>query len=264
MMKNNVLKLIGVALGACSASAWSAPITADASMVQVVGAAMTATEGSGYIRVVILMTLLSLFPIMLMAATSFTRILIVLSAVRMGLGMQETPPTAVLITLALCLTMFSMAPVGKELNDQALQPYLQNKLNATQFVEKAVVPIKSFMLVHVRESDLALMDELAESMHIDAPASGESPSREIATQSVPLWKLMPAFMLSELRTAFQMAFVVLLPFLLIDLLVAVGLMSLGMMMVPPVTIALPIKILMFVLVDGWAVLAKSLVSGFVQ
>ncbi|XZG71884.1 flagellar type III secretion system pore protein FliP [Chitinibacteraceae bacterium HSL-7] len=255
MAKIKQLVVLGGVVGLSCGLALGASPSVDAPLTQLAGAAIETTAGSGYIRVIVLMTLLSLLPILLIAATSFTRILIVLSAVRLGLGMQQTPPNTVIITLALCLSMFAMAPVGKELNDKALQPYMNNQLTAVQFAEQAVIPIKSFMLAHVRDADLALIDDLASDSGMSgvAPGGGE----------IPLWKLMPAFMLSELRVAFQMAFVVLLPFLLIDLLVAVGLMSLGMMMVPPVTIALPIKILMFVLVDGWALLARSLVASYV-
>lgn len=232
----------------------------DAPVTDTVGAALSYTSGTGYIRVLVLTTLIALIPVLLVSVTAFTRIVIVLSAVRMGLGMQETPSSTVIITLALCLTMFAMAPTGREINTTALQPYLHDGIDAGQFVDKAIVPLKAFMLAHVRDSDLALVEELA-AQQGDAAAA---PPADYRIAEVPIWHLMPAFMLSELKTAFQMAFMVLLPFLLIDLLVSVGLMSLGMMMVPPTTISLPLKILMFVLVDGWAVIARSLVSGVIH
>ncbi|WP_026263152.1 flagellar type III secretion system pore protein FliP [Chitiniphilus shinanonensis] len=231
----------------------------DHAMASAVGSAMDYANGTSYMRIVVLMTLLALVPILLISATAFTRILIVLSSVRMGLGMPETPSSSVIITLALCLTMFAMAPVGRSINEVALQPYLENKISSVDFIEKASVPLKKFMLAHTREADILLVDDLARGNDIEGTAETE---HETLAKEPPLWQLVPAFMLSELRTAFQMAFMVLLPFLLVDLLVSVGLMSLGMMMVPPTTIALPLKILMFVLVDGWALIARSLVMGY--
>ena len=234
----------------CAPAAWAAP---DIPLQQVVDTVLSSESSSGYIRVIVLTTLIALIPVLLISVTAFTRIVIVLSAVRMGLGMQETPSSSVIITLALCLTLFAMAPTGQQISAVALQPWLAEKISTTEFIRRASVPLKDFMLQHVRSSDLDLMAELASNPRL--------PVTPVPAADVPLHHLVPAFMLSELKTAFQMAFMVLLPFLLIDLLVSVGLMSLGMMMVPPTTIALPLKILMFVLVDGWAVIARSLVTG---
>jgi flagellar biosynthetic protein FliP len=207
-------------------------------------------ELSGALRILLALTVLSLIPAALVAVTAFTRIIIVLSMLRQALGMQETPPNVVLIGLALFLTLFTMLPVVNEVNEKALAPFLDNKLGPQEAATKAVAPLRMFMVRHTREPDLALMVELAKS---------EPPK---ALEDINLVHLVPAFMLSELRTAFQIGFVIFLPFLLIDLVVSSVLMSMGMLMVPPVVISLPIKILMFVLVDGWSLVVKSLAGSF--
>ena len=219
---------------------------------------MDYAKGTSYLRIAALLTILSFIPALVIATTAFTRIIIVLSSVRMGLGMQETPPNIVLITLALFLTFFVMMPTLDEVRTQALDPYLAGKISSTQFIEKASAPVMQFMVEHTREQDLIAMEELASSSKAGKPAPIVGPK-----QAPSLMVIVPAFMLSELRVAFQMSFMVLLPFLLIDLIISVTLMALGMMMVPPSTISLPLKILMFVLVDGWIVLARSLVDSFV-
>jgi flagellar biosynthetic protein FliP len=202
------------------------------------------------LKLLIGLTLLSLAPGILIAATSFTRIILVLSMLRHALGMQQTPPNTVLISLALFLTMFSMMPVVDKINDAAYQPYVAGKLNADQAVERGVVPLRDFMLRQTREEDLALMLQLSGK---PMPATAEE---------VKLPTLLPAFMLSELITAFQIGFIIFLPFLLIDIVVSSLLMSLGMLMMPPMMISLPIKILMFVLIDGWNLVVRSLLSSF--
>lgn len=213
------------------------------------GQALDYTRGTSYFRIAVLLTLLSFIPAIVIATTAFTRIIIVLSSVRFGLGMQETPPNIVLITLAMFLTSYIMMPTFTEIKKQALDPYLQGSISSSQFIDQAAKPLEKFMLEHTREQDLAAIEQMS--------------GREVNVDKGPdLIQLIPAFMLSELRVAFQMAFMVLLPFLLIDLVVAVTLMSLGMMMVPPATISLPLKILMFVLVDGWIVLARSLIDSY--
>jgi flagellar biosynthetic protein FliP len=207
-------------------------------------------EVSGALRVLLALTVLSLIPALLVAMTAFTRIIIVLSMLRHALGMQETPPNMVLIGLALFLTLFTMTPVATKVNEDALAPYLDGKLALREATERGVGPLREFMVRQTREQDLALMVELARA---DAPARIED---------IRLAQLVPAFMLSELRTAFQIGFVVFLPFLLIDLVISSVLLSMGMLMVPPVVISLPIKILMFVLVDGWTLIVRSLVGSF--
>ncbi len=202
------------------------------------------------VRMVLGLTLLALVPALLVCVTAFLRIVIVLSMLRHALGMPETPPNPVLIALALFLTLFTMAPVLHQLNVQAFQPFMAGALDLQGVWAEAVGPLRDFMLRQTREQDLALLVELSRA---PAPTSPEA---------VSLVQLVPAFMLSELRVAFQIGILVLLPFLLIDLVVAALLMGLGMMMQPPATVALPIKILMFVLVDGWALLLKGLVGSF--
>jgi len=202
------------------------------------------------VRIVLALTLLAILPSLLVCVTSFLRIVIVLSMLRHAIGMPETPPNTVVIGLALFLTLFTMNPVLQQVNNEALQPFMAGKLGIQQGLDTAVKPLREFMVRQTREQDLALMVEISKS------------KRPTSIDDIGNLQLIPAFMLSELRAAFQIGFVVFLPFLLIDLIVSSILMSLGMMMMPPITIALPIKILMFVLVDGWALLVKALVGSF--
>lgn len=197
-----------------------------------------------------LLTCLSLAPSILIMASSFTRIIIVLSMLRNALGLQQTPPNMVLMSLALFLTLFTMMPILKTIYQEAYQPYQAHKLPFKQALEKAEAPLKTFMLKQTRERDLALMLQLAKE-----PLPNKA-------SAVELHHLVPAFLLSELQTAFQIGFMIFLPFLLIDLIVSGILMTLGMMMVPPMSIALPIKILLFVLIDGWNLIIEALVSSF--
>jgi flagellar biosynthesis protein FliP len=208
------------------------------------------SETSTAIRYVIVLTVAALLPSLLICMTAFLRITIVLSMLRHAIGMPETPPNAVLIGLALFLTLFTMAPVLQTVNTQALQPFMTGSIGIGQGLEQAGAPLRNFMIRQTREADLALMVELSKA---PPPSS---------IDDIGNLQLIPAFMLSELRAAFQIGFVIFLPFLLIDLIVSSILMSLGMMMMPPITIALPIKILMFILVDGWAVIVKALVGSF--
>jgi flagellar biosynthetic protein FliP len=213
-------------------------------------AASQRQQVSSAIQILAGLTFLSLAPSILISMTSFVRIVVVLSMLRHALGMQETPPNAVLISLALFLTLFTMSPVLERTNQEALKPYMDRKLELGAALEKGAAPIRDFMIRQTREKDLALMAELAR----DPPPA--------SVNDVKLVHLIPAFMLNELRIAFQIGFVVFLPFLLIDLVVSSVLMALGMMMVPPMTISLPLKVLMFVLIDGWSLLSKSLVQSF--
>jgi len=202
------------------------------------------------LRIVLGLTVLSLAPARLDCVTSFVRIVIVLSMLRHGLGMQETPPNAVLISLALFLTLFTMTPVLDEVNARAFAPFMAGKMNPQRAFDEGVRPLRDFMVRQTREQDFALMVELSGKPMLDSVAG------------ISNTQLIPAFMLSELRAAFQIGFVIFLPFLLVDLVVSSILMSLGMMMVPPATIALPIKILMFILIDGWNLVIRSLVGSF--
>lgn len=208
------------------------------------------TDLSSAIRILMLLTALSLIPALLIATTSFLRIIVVLSMLRHAIGMQDTPPNAALISIAIFLTLFSMQPVWKEVNQQAWLPFQQHQITLDKAVDAAVHPIQEFMIRQTREADLALM------MDLSGAAQPET------AEDIGLLQLIPAFMLSELRAAFQVGFMIFLPFLLIDLIIASVLTSLGMMMVPPMTISLPLKVLMFILIDGWNLVVKSLMSSF--
>ena len=202
------------------------------------------------IKVLFGLTALSLAPALLIIMTSFTRIIVVLSMLRMALGMQQTPPNTVLISLALFLTLFNMMPILTDIDAKALQPYIAEEISIQQALELGKAPLRSFMIEHTRQEDLLLMIDLAKA---------EIPE---TVESVSFVQLIPAFMLSELKTAFQIGFVIFLPFLLIDIVVASVLMSMGMLMVPPMMISLPIKILMFILIDGWYIVTKALMESF--
>ena len=202
------------------------------------------------LSIVLMLTILSLSPAILILMTSFTRIVIVLGFVRTSLATQQMPPNQVLIGLALFLTFFIMAPTLSEINEQALQPYLRGEMTQTEALNAAALPLKKFMASHTREKDLLLFLEYG---NIPRPASYED---------IPLTALVPAFAISELKTAFQMGFMIFVPFLVIDMVVSSVLMSMGMMMLPPVMISLPFKILLFILVDGWHLVVQSLLSSF--
>ncbi|WP_232313922.1 flagellar type III secretion system pore protein FliP [Ralstonia sp. A12] len=209
-----------------------------------------AVETAQALRVVLGLTVLAILPALLVSVTSFLRIIIVLSMLRHGIGMQETPPNTALIGLALFLTLFTMSPVLEQINQQAFQPFMAGTLSMEAAYERGSAPLREFMVRQTREQDLALMVELSKA---------KPPQTMDDISNV---QLVPAYMLSELRTAFQIGFVVFLPFLLIDLVVSSILMALGMMMMPPSTVSLPLKILMFVLMDGWGLLIKALVGSF--
>jgi flagellar biosynthetic protein FliP len=226
----------------------AAALAAPAALAQSTHAA--SAETSQAVRIVIGLTALAILPALIVCATAFLRIIIVLSMLRHAIGMPETPPNTVLIGLAMFLTLFTMSPVLEKLNDQGLQPFLAGKLGVEGAYQKGSAPLREFMVRQTREQDLALMVELSKAK---TPASMDEVSNV---------QLVPAFMLSELRAAFQIGFVVFLPFLLIDLIVSSVLMALGMMMMPPTTVSLPLKILMFILVDGWSLLLKALVGSF--
>lgn len=202
------------------------------------------------IQLLLLLTVLSLAPAILILTTCFTRIVVVLSFVRSGLATQQMPPNQVLIGLALFITFFIMAPVFTEVNEQALQPLFNDEITQEEAFEAASVPIKEFMAKHTREKDLALFMGYA---GLPKPES---------LDDIPLTALVPAFAISELKTAFQIGFMIFVPFLVIDMVVASVLMSMGMMMLPPVMIALPFKILLFVMVDGWHLVVRSLLLSF--
>ncbi|MFC0854030.1 flagellar type III secretion system pore protein FliP [Halalkalibacter oceani] len=202
------------------------------------------------LQLLLVLTVLSLAPSILILMTSFTRIVIVLSFVRQGLATQSMPPNQVLIGIALFLTFFIMAPIFAEVNEQALTPFFNGEIDQAEAFELAAAPMKEFMAQHTREKDLALFMGYG---GYDRPETLED---------IPLTALVPAFAISELKTAFQIGFLIFVPFLVIDMIVASVLMSMGMMMLPPVMIALPFKILLFVLVDGWYLIVQSLLISF--
>ena len=201
-------------------------------------------------QVLILMTALTMLPAILLSMTAFTRIIIVLSILRQALGMAQTPPNQVLTGLALFLTFFVMSSVITQSFDTGIKPYLDGKLSGEVAIDNTLKPLKGFMLAQTRESDLSLFTKL----------SGKDAFR--SAEDVPLSVLMPTFLTSELKTAFQIGFMVFIPFLVIDLVVASVLMSMGMMMLSPMLVSLPFKIMLFVLVDGWTLLMGTLASSF--
>lgn len=202
------------------------------------------------VRLLILLTVLSLAPSLLILMTSFTRIIVVLGFVRTSLATQQMPPNQVLIGLALFLTFFIMAPTFSTVYDEALQPLFSEDITLDEAYERASEPFKNFMAKHTRQKDLALFMNYS---NMERPES---------VADIPLTTLIPAFAISELKTAFQMGFMIFIPFLVIDMAVASVLMSMGMMMLPPVMISLPFKILLFVLVDGWYLITHSILEGF--
>jgi flagellar biosynthesis protein FliP len=215
-----------------------------------VGKATKPGDLSVTLQIVIMLTVLSLAPSILIMTTSFIRIAVVLSFLRHAIGTAQMPPNQLLIGLALILTMFIMAPVGTVSYNEGIKPYLDEKITKEEAFDKSVAPFRKFMLAQTREQDLALFVDMAK---IPAPKNSDD---------IPLHVLIPGFVISELRTAFQISFVIFIPFLVIDMVVASVLMSMGMMMLPPSIVSLPFKLLLFVLVDGWYLLVKSLVESF--
>jgi flagellar biosynthetic protein FliP len=264
-------KILGILiLGFCLGALWGAPsvlaqedgavaTTEDASSrIDPVSQVMTLTlEGAegpqsmdSALKIVLLMTVLSLAPAILVLLTSFTRIVIVLGFLRQAIGANQAPNNQIIIGLALFLTLVVMSPVLHQMNEEAVQPFMNEQISQGEAFAKIQVPLKEFMLGQVREKDVALFLDLTETEVPDSPAD------------LPMLVVIPSFVLSELKTAFQMGFVLFIPFLVIDMVVASVLMSMGMMMLPPVLISLPFKILLFVLVDGWFLVVKSLVQAF--
>jgi len=207
-------------------------------------------EYSVSLQILLIMTALSFIPAFVMLMTSFTRIIIVFSILRQALGLQQTPSNQILVGLTIFLTLFIMAPVFERINNEAVQPYLNQQLSAPEAISRAEVPLKNFMLAQTRESDLELFVRLSRRTDIQTP------------DAAPLTILVPAFVTSELKTAFQIGFMIFIPFLIIDMVVASVLMAMGMMMLSPLIISLPFKIMLFVLVDGWGLIIGTLASSF--
>jgi flagellar biosynthetic protein FliP len=246
MIKSIVIAggLLLAAAPAWAQQAASAPQQVDLS-IQGVG------NVSAPLQVVLLLTLLSFVPAILMTMTSFTRIVIVFHFLRQALGTQEQPSNQILLGLALFLTVFVMAPVGDQVNTLALQPAMAGRITVAQALERGAPPVRTFMLKQTREKDLALFVELAKAPRPKTP------------DELPMRVVVPAFVISELKTGFQMGFFLFLPFLLIDLVVSTTLLSMGMLQLPPAMISLPFKIMLFVMIDGWNLLVGSLVRSFV-
>lgn len=235
---------------AATASPSPSPSSTSSSTVNI---QLPSTDGEGpnsSIVLLLALTVLSVAPAILLMMTSFTKIIVVLSLTRNALGLQGVPPNQVLAGLALFLSLFVMGPVISAVNDDALQPYLAGDLSFSQAVDVAKVPVSKFMLENTRPEELALMVKVSKE---DPPATKDD---------VSMTTLIPAFVLSELRSAFIIGFVIFVPFLVIDMVVSAGLMSVGMMMLPPVMISLPFKLLLFVLVDGWGLVVTSLVTSY--
>ncbi len=256
-MSRLALKLSAVA-GVCISAAGIAVLTshgaASAQQPPTVPQNLLDTQNpqntSAAIQILIMVTVLSLAPAILVMVTSFTRIIVVLSLVRNAIGIPQLPPNQVLIGLALFLTAFVMAPAIKTINEQAVQPYLNGTITQQEAFNRGESPLRVFMFKQTREQDLALFLKL----------SGQA--KPETKDDIPTYALVPAFTISELKTAFQMGFIMFVPFLIIDLIVSSALLSMGMMMLPPVIVSLPFKILLFVLVDGWYLIVGSLVGSF--
>ena len=212
--------------------------------------AQTPGQVSTALQIVILLTVLTLAPAILIMTTSFTRLAVVFSLLRNALGTQQMPPTQIIIGLSLFLTFFIMAPVFNEINQKAFTPFMEGKMTQAQFFETAATPLREFMLRQTRKKDLALFMRVA---------GQERPQN---AEAVPITSLIPAFVISELKTAFEIGFLLYVPFLVIDMVVASVLLSMGMMMLPPVMVSLPFKLMLFVLVDGWNLIVSSMVRSF--
>ena len=218
--------------------------------LSVVGGANDGQTYSVTLEILALMTVLTVLPAILLMMTSFTRIIIVLGILRQAMGTQATPSNQILLGLSLFLSLFIMTPVLEQVNDEAIQPYLNQQVNAFEALKIAEKPFKKFMLAQTRETDIQMFADIA---GVDAIASPDE---------TPLRLLMPAFVTSELKTAFQIGFLIFIPFVIIDLVVASVLMSMGMMMLSPLIISLPFKLMLFVLVDGWSLIMGTLASSF--
>jgi flagellar biosynthesis protein FliP len=202
------------------------------------------------LQLLLLLTVLSMAPAIILMTTCFTRIVIVLGFIRQAMGTQNMPPTQIILGLSLFLSFFIMSPTLNKMNEDALQPYLKEQISQTDALEKGLAPLREFMLSQVREEELTLLTEIT------------MKNEPVIQEDIPTMTLIPAFMLSELKRAFTMGFMIYVPFLVIDMIVASVLMSMGMMMLPPVIISMPFKLLLFVLVDGWGLVVGSLIKSF--
>lgn len=246
-----VLRLVGLAgIMLFTNGAFAADDPLSISAIKLTTDAAGQQEYSVNLQILLIMTALGFIPAFVMLMTCFTRIIIVFSILRQALGLQQTPSNQILVGLTIFLTLFIMAPVFDRINEDALQPYLKEHINVEQALNAAEQPIREFMLAQTRESDLELFVRLSKRTDI------------VSAEETPLVILIPAFVTSELKTAFQIGFMIFIPFLIIDLVVASILMAMGMMMLSPLIISLPFKIMLFVLIDGWALIIGTLASSF--
>jgi len=247
-MRLAVMVALPLALGACSGSGSGAPsvgLSIDDGSTSAGGGTMALS-----LQLLVALTILAIVPSILLMATSFTRIVVVLSLLRSAIGIPQLPPNQILLGLSLFLTLFIMGPVFTRVNDQALQPYLAGSITTDEAIKQGVGPVRTFMLAQTSESDVQLFLDLSKR------------PRPATVDEIPIEVVLPAFVTSELKTAFTMGFLLFIPFLVIDLVVASALMAMGMVMVSPTQIALPFKLLLFVLVDGWVLIITSLVRSF--
>jgi len=242
-----LLILVAVFAGAAAAQQKALPIP---KLSFEIGKAAKPEDVSVTLQILFLMTILSLAPAILILTTAFTRIIVVFHFLKQAMGTPQMPPSQILVGLALFLTFFVMAPVWSKVNEVAIQPYLNNKIQMQEAYDKGIEPLRDFMFRQTREEDLALFMNMAKV------------SKPQTRSEVPTYTLIPAFAISELRVGFQIGFILFIPFLIIDLVVSSVLMSMGMMMLPPVMISLPFKILLFILVDGWHLIVGSVISSF--
>jgi flagellar biosynthetic protein FliP len=251
MCKRNVI-LILLTISALSLTGVAFAMPAGIEALTVTGNAKGVQTYSVTLQILALMTIMTLLPAMLLTMTAFTRIMIVFSLLRQALGTGQVPSNQVLLGLSLFLTIFIMMPVFDKVNIEAVQPYMEEKIDAMQAVEKASIPFRQFMLKQTRESDLEMFVRI----------SGKAELENANAEEIPFSLLLPAYVTSEIKTAFQIGFLIFLPFLIIDLVVASVLMSMGMMMLSPMVISLPFKIMLFVLADGWALIMEMLAASF--
>ena len=244
------MRRAGLRLLLAAALAWGVPAGDAAAQSVSVDLGAGGTVTGQLVRLVLLITILSLAPSILVMITSFTRIVVVLAFLRSALGLQQTPPNAVLISLALFVTAFIMTPTLEQAYREGLAPLLEEEVDELDAFERAIAPFRTFMLAQVRAKDLELFLDIGDMAELEEP------------EDAPLRALIPAFMISELRRAFEIGFLIFVPFLIIDMVIASILMSMGMMMLPPVLISLPFKLIFFVLVDGWYLVVGSLVESF--
>ena len=248
-MKVNFFKFIVVVISITTVSVWSEPLPIPKIGLDI-ETADNPQEVALSMQILFILTILSLAPSLLIMLTSFTRIIIVLSFTRNAMGTQQMPPNQVLIGLALFLTFFIMSPVIADINETAFRPYTNGEITQEVAIENAMEPVREFMFKYTREKDLALFIKLGEM------------GQPLTRNDIPTSALIPAFIISELKTAFEIGFFLYIPFLMIDMVVSSTLMSMGMMMLPPIMISMPFKILLFVMVDGWNLIIRSLILGF--